>query len=177
MGRVFTDLLEPDLERGIQDRDERHRLLTRTLADGKEVCLVLCANELLGGQWVRLEELGYKRRGLVEICETLQNRRLGTAVGASEALFDAPEPVASQVAQGPVDPALLVSNEHEPNHAQDRFLVATTPISDRQSLKTIQGDSRHVCDVLDNRTVLARTEPWLGEVCIELADHLRATLS
>ena len=41
----MTYLLEPNFERAIQDRDERNRLLTRTLRNRKEIRDILHMNE------------------------------------------------------------------------------------------------------------------------------------
>jgi len=50
-------LLEPDLERGVEDGDEWNVLLTGALGDGEDVGLVLGGNELGRPRGMLLEEL------------------------------------------------------------------------------------------------------------------------
>jgi len=43
---MMPDLLKPNFERGVEDGNERDRLLTGTLSNSKEVSLVFGGNEL-----------------------------------------------------------------------------------------------------------------------------------
>jgi hypothetical protein len=64
----------------------------------------------------------------------------------------------SQIPQAQVNPPPLLHNEHQPDHSQCHLLVGHTP------------------QILCNRTVLLPPKPWLGEICVQLVDHLGSML-
>ena len=69
-----TYLLEPNFEVGIQYRNERVRLLTRSLGDSKEVCTVLGSQDLLSHKQIFPKELVHEGQRIVKggkICKML----------------------------------------------------------------------------------------------------------
>ena len=118
-----THLLEPNFEASIENRDERSRLLTRTLSDGEEVLLIFGSKELRRGKRVGLEELLNESLGLVKSPERLKDGSFGTSIDTSEPLLNTTQPVTSKVSQRNIDPTLLMSNVHESDHAKSNFFV------------------------------------------------------
>lgn len=136
-----------------EPRDETH-LLTGALRDGEEVRNVGRREDLVLRGRERLEELGEECLGLVELRVRLEDRDLDVrVVDVREALLDAAQPVAGEVAERRVDPALLVRDVHEADEARVDLGV------------------RHVGEVAGSAVGLGR-EPRLLEVGVETVDHV-----
>ncbi|KAF5342127.1 hypothetical protein D9611_001434 [Ephemerocybe angulata] len=140
----ITYLLEPYFKGGVEHRDEGNGFLPRTLRDGQEVCAILSRKQLLPSKRVLLEELLDERQRLVKRRIRLKQRRLDSStIDTGESLLDAAQPISSQVPEGDVDPSLL-----------DDLLIG------------------HIPQILRNTPILLPPEPRLGEVLVQLRDHL-----
>jgi hypothetical protein len=153
--RLKTNLLEPDLERSVENGDEGNGLLGGSLGDVEEESLVLGGEKLVSSGGVVLEERVGKLDRLVERGERLKEGVLGArAVDAGEPLFDSSEPVAGEVSERDVNPSVLLGDVHESDHASGDLLV------------------RHVADVGDDGSVLLLSKPGLVKVGVEALDDV-----
>jgi len=150
-----THLLEPNLEVGVENGDERNGLLARSLSDVEEEGLVLGGEKLLLCGRVDSEEEVDEEDGIVEGRERLKDGLLdSSSVDSSEPLLDSSKPVSGKVPERDVDPPRLVSDVHESNHPLGDFLVC------------------HLSDVGDDRSVALLSEPGLVEVLVESTDDV-----
>ena len=143
-----SDLFEPNLEIGIENRDKRRRFLPGTLGNSEEIRSILRSKKLARCIEVLREERVNKSRGVVKFLEALQDTEFSPSVYACEALLDPPQPISGQIAQTEVDPAVLVSNVHEADHAKCDLFVG------------------HITKVESNATILLPSKPWLREILV-----------
>jgi len=118
-------LLEPRLEVLVEDWDERHRLLTRSLAQREEERDILRSKQDRRRIGVfRKEAVKESSRLLVQHGIGLDHRKLATTrLDAGEPLLNSAEPVAHESLEGSVDPPSLMGDEEESDHAAGDFLV------------------------------------------------------
>jgi hypothetical protein len=149
-------LLEPDLERRVENGDEGDGLLSGSLGDVEEECLVLRREELLLGRRVDAEEEVDKQNGVVERGEALEDRLLdlSSSVDAGKPLLNPSEPVSGEVPKRYVEPARLVRDIHQADHPLGDLFVG------------------HLPNVGDDPTVALLSEPGLVEVLVETTDDI-----
>lgn len=98
--------------------DSEAHLLSRALSNSEEVGDIGGSEDGVLSSRVLLLELLEELGGLVELGVALERRDLERSrVDVGKALLDTTNPVADEVAKRGVDPALLVGNVHEANHA------------------------------------------------------------
>src|SRR5215469_3070763 len=112
---------------------------------------ILCVDELLVGFRIRLEELFDEGIWIFKLGVTLDHRR--SALRSSKAFLDTAHKVTGQVRQTLVDPALLMFDIHQINHATNDFSVG------------------HVFQI-DGLAGRVTTKPDLLEIIIEFLDDI-----